>query len=122
VDRNILVVDDDASIRDSLGDVLRDEGYTVMTAANGRDALTHLQQNRESPPALILLDLMMPVMDGLSFLDSYGQDASLPSVPVVVMSANIASTGGHHRKDILLYMKKPLDIDRLLETVGVWCG
>lgn len=120
--RTVLVVDDDPGVRESLGDVLRDEGYAVAMASSGRDALAHLEQNRSTPPGLILLDLMMPEMDGLSFLDVYGTDTTLPVVPVVVLSANIAATGGHHRKDILLYMKKPIDIERLLETVDVWCG
>jgi CheY-like chemotaxis protein len=118
----ILVVDDDADIRETLSDLLEDEGYEVCTAANGRDALAHLTRERGTPPGLILLDLMMPVMDGLSFLDRYAEDRSLPPVPVVAMSANLATSGGSHRKDILLYMTKPLNFERLLETIALWCS
>ena len=117
----ILVIDDDAGIREVLSDVLADEGYTVATAANGREALGYLKQHGNSPPGLILLDLMMPVMDGWAFLDAYAADSTLPSAPVVVLSANLAATGGEHRDDVLLYLRKPLDLERLLETVSRWC-
>ena len=115
----ILVIDDDPAIRDALTVALAEEGYSVSTAANGREAMRRLADATSTPPALILLDLMMPVMDGVTFLDRYADDPTLPEVPVIVMSANLASIGVY-RKDVLLYMNKPIALERLLETVGLW--
>jgi len=119
--RQILVVDDDSAIREAISEVLQEDGYSVVTAANGQEAMAQLSAARDQPPGLILLDLMMPVMDGWQFLDRYAEDDTLPPVPIIVISANLAASGGIHRRDVLLYLKKPLDIDRLLETVHTWC-
>jgi len=82
----ILVVDDDIDIREALEETLEDYGFAVTTATNGVDALGILRSMR-SLPALILLDLMMPVMDGYAFLDERRKDPALASVPVVVITA-----------------------------------
>jgi CheY-like chemotaxis protein len=119
--QDILLVEDDVDVRESICEALRDEGYSVVAAANGADALAQLEHHRDVPPGLILLDLMMPVMNGVEFLDRYAADPSLPDVPVVVMSANPAASG-QLRTDVLLYLRKPIDLDRLLQTVAVWCG
>jgi CheY-like chemotaxis protein len=120
--REVLLVDDDPAIRETLTEILVDDGYRVATARNGEEALAHLRDHRRQPPGLILLDLMMPAMSGHEFLDAYARDATLPVVPVVVLSAHLAETARTHRKDILLYLTKPVDVPRLLETVDVWCG
>ena len=119
--RRVLVIDDDPAIRSIITEILADEGYDVAAATNGEEALGHLKRSSEAPPGLILLDLLMPVMDGLRFLDRYAAEPDLPVVPVVVLSANLATTGVH-RSDVLLYLRKPIDMDRLLETVGRWCA
>ena len=116
----ILLVDDDSAIRDVIAELLEEDGFGVITAANGAEAMAKLDEIKDAPPRLILLDLMMPVMDGWQFLDRYA-DSELPPVPVVVLSANLAASGGVHRSDVLLYLRKPLDVDRLLETVHTWC-
>src|SRR5262245_65683521 len=117
--KEVMVVDDDQAIRDVLTEVLNEEGYAVTTATNGQEALGQLRKS-DRPPGLILLDLMMPIMDGWQFLDSLSADPLLHGLPVVVLSANLAASG-HARDDVLLYLRKPIDLERLVETVGRWC-
>jgi CheY-like chemotaxis protein len=81
----ILVVDDDHAIRESLSELLEDEGYHVAKATNGQEALEVLA--RVGPPCVILLDLMMPVMDGYEFMGRKTADPALASIPVVVITA-----------------------------------
>ena len=114
----ILVVDDDADIRDTLRDALELEGYTVDVAANGRDAWESLRP--ESLPALILLDLMMPVMNGAEFLRLLRSDARLKSVPVVVVTA-FGSSAGSVVAESQGLLPKPLDLEQLLRTVEQYC-
>jgi two-component system, chemotaxis family, chemotaxis protein CheY len=120
--REILVVDDDDAIRETVAEVLEEEGYRVTTTSNGGEAIAYLRRRGDEPPGLILLDLMMPVMNGLEFLESYAAETALPMVPVVVLSANPALSGRKHRKDVVLYLSKPIDRRRLLETVDLWCA
>jgi CheY-like chemotaxis protein len=83
-DAFILVVDDDEAIRESLVDLLEDRGHRVQVAANGRDALDIM---RSSTPCMILLDLMMPVMDGWEFASLKAQDPRLSTIPICVVTA-----------------------------------
>jgi CheY-like chemotaxis protein len=80
----VLVVDDDAAIRSVVAELLEDDGYVVDTA---RDGVQALQRARDAPPAAILLDLMMPVLDGWGFVEACRQQRICLDVPVVVMSA-----------------------------------
>ncbi len=105
----ILVVDDNEDLRNTLADVLELAGYRVRTAENGR---TGLQLASEDPPALILLDLMMPVMSGWEMYDAMMQDPELRSVPVVVISA-----APEPRLPGVLHFSKPIEISNLLEAV-----
>lgn len=113
----ILIVEDDADLREMMAQLLTLEGYRAETVANGRDALDYLQHGDR--PDLILLDLMMPIMDGWEFRRRQREDPSLASVPVVVLSAldqtRAADLGG------TAFLKKPLDFDRLLELVRLHC-
>src|SRR5262245_54428513 len=81
----IMVVDDDVDIRDALSDMLDDFGHPVVTARNGREAIDQLQS--DPLPSLILLDLMMPVMDGYEFLEAKRKDARIASIPVAILTA-----------------------------------
>ena len=94
------------------------EGYETATAANGREALEYLRRHRT--PKLILLDLMMPIMDGWEFRREQQLDASIANVPVVVLSA----LDRGRATDVIAddFLKKPLDFDRLLEVVRSYCG
>jgi len=105
----VLVVDDDAGIRESLRQVLQDAGYEVVEAADGRQALGMLTPR----PALLLVDLMMPELDGWELLDELARTAPLAEIPVCVLSA-IASHAPPNAKAVL---QKPVDLDALLETV-----
>lgn len=114
----LLLVDDDEGIQDALTDLLRFEGYTVKGAINGKQALQHL---RESPqlPAVILLDLMMPVMDGFEFRTAQLNDATLADIPVLVLTAGLIDARVHQMQADG-YMNKPVDVDRLLEDLSTY--
>ena len=111
----ILIVEDDDDIREALTQILELEGYVVREAANGREALDIIAA--QPAPSLILLDLMMPVMDGWQFRTEQMKDPSLSKVPVVVISADasvhekVASFGAAS------VLPKPISLDRLLSAV-----
>ncbi len=117
---NVLVVDDDTGIRDLLEGLLEEEGYNVAAARNGREALELLRQRADLGPHVILLDLMMPVLDGYAFMETLAANAQLrDSHALVVMSAAQRLNEGHFDlADALL--PKPFAIDDVLETVSQW--
>ena len=104
----ILVVDDDAGSRNALATLLRDEGFTVAAVAGGSDALDYL---RGSVPKLIVLDLMMPDMDGWDVRHQQKRDPRLAAIPVIAVSAagKLPDADGQFRK--------PLDFDQFLNVV-----
>ena len=117
--RNILVVDDDRSIRESLADLLSDEGYLVTTASDGMDALCKLR-GEPHRPCVILLDLMMPIMTGAQFYAELEIDPDLKTIPVVVISAD----GNVRQKAALFggeYLPKPLRIESVLTVIERHC-
>jgi CheY-like chemotaxis protein len=111
----VLIVDDDADIRESLATLLNEEGFAVRTAMNGRDALSVLEQIEL--PDVILLDLTMPVMDGNSFIASIGDHDPLADVPVIVVSAvpHRAAPGA------AAVISKPINFDHLLTAIRRHC-
>jgi CheY-like chemotaxis protein len=115
----VLVVDDDAGIRESIMETLEDHGYQPIGAANGREALDLLHE-ADPPPSLILLDLMMPVMDGWSFREEQLKSPELASIPVVAISAyqDVAEQAEWLRVD---YLSKPLKLERLLRVARQYC-
>ena len=115
---NILVVEDNDDVREMMAVTLELEGHDVSTARNGRDALCKLRAGDK--PCVILLDLMMPVMNGWEFRQAIDRDPALKSVPVVVISAATAELV--NRTDAAAYLAKPLDMDQLLDVVGGFCG
>jgi CheY-like chemotaxis protein len=116
----LLIVEDDTDIREALADYLEIEGYSVKTAANGKEALNILQNLDPGKPCLILLDLMMPVMNGWEFLELKNHNHMLASIPVVVVSA----VAERLRKEngVSGHLKKPLDLNVLLKIVTAYCG
>lgn len=119
-DRAILIVDDDDDIRELLAEYFEEEGYRVTTARDGLDALTQLRAGG-APPRLILLDLMMPGMNGFQFLAEFRGDPTLPRIPVVVVSAH-GGLGPAERAAIAApIVAKPFALPRLLELVGELC-
>lgn len=116
----ILIVEDDDALRDSMKELLELEGFVVRTAENGAEALA-LVENAE-PPCLILLDLMMPVMDGWQFMHALGerQDAVLADVPIAVVSA--AADVARARERFGCYaLRKPVDANDLIELAQKYC-
>ena len=115
----ILIVEDDFDVRDMLSLVLQNEGYSVATAANGREAIEYLRGG--AAPCLILLDLMMPVMNGWEFRTVQQQDPSLSPIPVVVLSADGRIQEKAASIDAASYLKKPIEFDLLLDTIKHYC-
>ena len=117
---SILIVDDDAGIRQLLTLFLQHKGYRGVSVPNGAEALAHLQHNQPHPQ-LILLDLMMPIMDGAEFRHAQQQDPRLAAIPVVVMSAaeNIETRAPALTADA--YLPKPIDFDTLLTLIERHC-
>jgi CheY-like chemotaxis protein len=108
----ILLVEDDSSLRETLADVLSDEGFEVAAAANGREALEKLAA---SHPDLILLDLVMPVMDGWAFREAQRKRPDLACIPTVVLSATSPLDGpGLHALDAEAVISKPVRMERLI--------
>jgi len=110
-----MVVEDDADVRQTLVELLTDEGYRACGATNGRDALELLHSARA--PGLILLDLRMPVMDGWEFRRRMRDDPALCEIPVVVMSADSGLERKTEGMAASAVLAKPVGLDRLLETV-----
>jgi CheY-like chemotaxis protein len=112
--RDVLIVDDDPDIRDAVGECLRYEGYDVHSAADGRDALDRLEYGLR--PDVILLDLMMPVLNGFDVLEALKSRPEWKSIPVVIVSAN----RGYEAEDLsgaVSILRKPVNVDRLLAAV-----
>jgi len=112
--RLILVVEDDDDVRQALKETLEDEGYLVESARHGAEAL-ELLRAMSHEPCLVLLDMMMPVMDGWEFLDERRHDPRLSGIPVAVVSA---------ARDLpadVTCLKKPVSSDRLLDAVHAHC-
>lgn len=109
----VLLIEDDPDIREALFDVLSAEGYLVAQAADG---LEGLERARERRPHVILLDLMMPRMDGWAFREAQQADAALADIPVVVVSAVMAERV--HALRAAAHLHKPFAMDELLGVVG----
>ena len=108
-----MLVEDDSAIRDVLGQMLSDEGLQLSSFRNGQDALAHLKVS--SPPDVILLDLMMPVMDGWQFRVEQKKDPLLAGIPVVAMSADGSAKA--QAIDADAYLKKPIIFADLLARI-----
>ena len=113
----VLIVEDDEDLREMMAQMLTIEGFEATTVANGREALEYLQT--AARPHVILLDLMMPVMDGWEFRRRQQADPDIAPVPVIVLSALDPARAA--TVDAAAFLKKPLDFDRLLELVRQHC-
>jgi CheY-like chemotaxis protein len=115
----ILIVDDDTDIRNTVAGILQDEGYRVAKAGNGREALTYLETPANPRPHLILLDMMMPIMDGPAFREHQQQSPDLATIPVLVFTAfgtpsDVSWAAGR--------LTKPLRLEALLTMVAKHTG
>ena len=114
----VMVIEDEPVIRDTLALALAGEGYAVLTAANGRDALKLLQA---SPVDVILLDLMMPVMDGRTFRVEQLLHPNLKHIPVIVLTAAYIVATDLQSLRPSAYHSKPFDLDVVLHSVALAC-
>jgi CheY-like chemotaxis protein len=112
--KHILVVDDDAAIRDVVVDILEMSEYRVKTATNGADALDQVRTDR---PAAVLLDLMMPVMDGWEFLRRCRREPFGATLPVAVMSAARDAAAAAAELGAQAFLNKPFELDAVLSVV-----
>jgi CheY-like chemotaxis protein len=110
--KRVMIVEDDRDIRRCVVDALELDGYEVLEAADGREALQKLR--RTTPPAAIVLDLMMPGMNGWQFRDAQQSDPELASIPVIVMSARIRDDSIHADG----YVTKPFALDTLVGEIA----
>jgi CheY-like chemotaxis protein len=108
----VLVVDDDRDVREAIAEILLSEGVMVVVARDGREALNHLTAC-PAKPALILLDLMMPRMNGWQLLEHLGGDPALASIPVCVVSASGCASPCGVREQL----HKPFEIQALIDVV-----
>ena len=113
-DPYVLVVDDDPAIRGLLADALRSEGYAVDLAAHGREALEAMRARR---PATIVLDLMMPIMDGFTFMEACRRERLCTDVPIVVISAVQEALRRVDELPVQACIAKPFDLDELMRVI-----
>jgi CheY-like chemotaxis protein len=112
----ILVVDDDPAIRAMYTEILADEGYGVQTAENGQDAIAQIHAHQTD---LIMMDIMMPIMDGLTACTKIKADPEMQGVPIIIMSAgtNLRRQAEEFACLAAAIIPKPIDLDYLLDTV-----
>ena len=110
----VLIIDDDAAIREILGQALRSEGYQVHAVESCTGALAMLEHTR---PALLVLDLMMPVLGGWQFLEILNKSEKLSDIPILIITAAEELPEGRHR-----VIKKPFHVDTVLSAVRDSCA
>ncbi len=116
----ILLVEDDPALRCALSELLREHGYEVACATDGRDALAQL--GTRPAPSVILLDLAMPVMDGWAFRAEQRRDPRLAAIPTIVISASLAADPrGLEELEPAATLAKPFEFERLIATVRRLC-
>lgn len=113
-----MIVDDDNDIRDAITQILEYEGFSVLSAANGQEGIEKLKNGN---PALILLDLMMPVMNGWQFKSKIESDPRLAQIPVVILSADGNIQQKSENIGVAGFLKKPIQLETLLDTVKKYC-
>lgn len=112
----ILLVDDDSELRDELAAALSEAGYDVVSAANGREALDRLKAR--PLPRVIVLDLLMPVMNGWEFCDATRGDPTMGKIPIVVTSGAVSrDPSSPYYIDVDDFITKPFDLDELLVKI-----
>ncbi len=117
--RPVLVIEDDTATRDLLATYLQLEGFAVDTAANGAEGLQHMRRER---PCVVLLDLMMPVMNGEQFRAAQLEEPALAEVPVVCISAVYDAERRARLMHARACIGKPLDMDRVVDVVRSQCA
>ena len=116
----VLIVEDEPDELEALCAWLADEGFATFQARNGEEALDFLHAGRR--PALILLDIKMPVMDGKEFLRQMAREEAIAEIPVTVVTASATMEEVPFRKKDAGFFLKPVDHQRLLRTIRFYCG
>jgi CheY-like chemotaxis protein len=109
----VLIVEDEVATRDILIEILAKDGREIVTAGDGQEAMERLAKLQR--PRVILLDLMMPRMDGREFLRRQSDDPSIANIPIIVLSGSRLPVGAKHQ------LSKPVDVDRLRALVDQYC-
>ena len=117
--RPILLVEDNADVREAMSHILELNGYRVVSAGDGQEALSHLRSGLE--PALILLDLRMPGKDGWQFRSEQMQDPKLASFPVIVYSGDGRVKENATAMGVAAYFPKPVNVPLMLDLVAAHC-
>jgi len=117
VDKDILIVEDDQEVSNLLLDVLETQGHTARTAGNGLEALNRIKERR---PQLILLDMMMPVMDGWQFIERLRANEEWTNIPVVVMTAVYDMSSLERKTGAKAILTKPFDIELIVDAVDLY--
>lgn len=110
---SVLIVEDETDLRESLREVLEDEGYEVQVAPDGREAMARLSSWR---PSLVILDLIMPIMSGDEVYEAMQSDPALASIPVIISTSDPSRSPSG-----VPTMKKPVDINGLLQLIDRLC-
>lgn len=116
----VMVVDDDPDLREAITELLSDNAYTVVGAANGQEALDFLHR-ASNRPCVILLDLMMPIMDGKTFRTELLKEPALSDIPVVVLSAHANMDEALAGVAVSAKLRKPVEVQPLLALVDRHC-
>ena len=116
----ILIVEDDIDIRELLAETLEDLGFSCVTAENGLEAAALARSMTAAPPSIILLDLMMPVMDGYGFLEERKNDPALAGIPVAIVTAGHGVDPSRLEKAPIV--RKPIDVPKLLGVIHQLCS
>jgi CheY-like chemotaxis protein len=114
-DQYVLLVEDDIDISEAVESILKEEGFNIKCTFNGKEALEYLQSSKKNP-SLILLDIMMPYMNGYEFREVQLKDPKIADIPTIILSA----AGKHEDIEKLNFketLKKPLDLDTLIDVV-----
>jgi DNA-binding response OmpR family regulator len=118
--KKILIIDDDRDLRLALADILVNEGFKVVTAKNGEEALNYIA-TQSRLPSLVLLDLSMPVCNGEQFLKEHRQMKLDAEIPIVVVSGFLNREPFSASDNVKAYLEKPLNILELLNTIEMVC-
>ena len=111
----VLVIEDDQAIRDTFVEILQNEGYSVASAGNGQEGVSYLRSH--PAPRVIILDLMMPIMNGFEFRNEQAANPGWARIPTIVMSADVRAESRIGEFAPAGYLRKPIDLDELLEAV-----
>jgi CheY-like chemotaxis protein len=118
--RLVMIVEDDRDVRETLAEILADHSYDTLLASNGQEALLRLRDAPEKP-SVILLDIMMPVMNGWEFRALQKTDAALSEIPVVVITAHADASRAAAEMEAAGFLRKPVKLESLIASVSRFC-